>query len=852
MTKRDSKIGKKGRKPSRRKKRGGERKNARVYEPQALMFQTSGGTPLLEDEAQAALPLVPLRDLVVFPHIVAPLFIGRKRSIAAVQHATKTNQPIIVVAQRSATVDYPEPRDLYRTGTLTRVIQSLRAPDGTMKIFVDAQCRTRLREIRTDGDFLTAVTEDIIEPVMDNPEAQALERLLMERFERYLELNPALPEKVSTLLSDSEWLGQTVDIIAAHVTIRLSRRQALLEIAEPMARALALVEVLDTEVQILEIQKNIDSQVRDKISKTQKDFYLKEQLRAIEEELGEADPERCELRELKRRILEAKMSPEAEKEALLEHAKLARTPSISPQAAVHRNYIDWLVSLPWNKKTRDNLDIAHAAKILDEDHYGLEKPKERILEYLAVRRLTDRMKGPILCFIGPPGVGKTSLARSIARAMGRKFVRQSLGGVRDEAEVRGHRRTYIGALPGRVIQGLKKAATRNPVFLLDEIDKLAGDFRGDPAAALLEVLDPEENHSFSDHYLEVEFDLSDVFFICTANLESAIPHVLRDRTEVIRLPGYTEMEKVEIARRHLIPKQLERHGLDGYKITIDKGAMDMLIHQYTHEAGVRGLEKQLASLFRKTAKEIVELEDRKPRSGKGHRRAKTRKAFKITAGNIEKYLGVPRFRESPIEADSGVGIATGLAWTEAGGTILSIEVTRMPGKGRLTLTGKLGDVMQESARAALSYARAHAVRFGMAKDFYETTDVHVHVPEGAIPKDGPSAGLPISAALVSALTGEPIRRDIALTGEITLRGRVLPVGGVKEKILAAHRESIYTVILPRENRKDLKDIPEEVQKKMRFIFVDEIDRVFPKLFLRRRRISRMTLDGEDLAPPVTH
>jgi len=827
------------------RKRRPVRRMKRAEAPQATIFHTTGGTPIPAIDPNNSLPVVPLRDLVVFPHIVAPLFIGRERSVAAVQHAAKAGQPVVVVAQRTSTPEYPEPKDLYSIGTLARIIQSLRAPDGTMKIFVEALCRVRITGFLNEGKYPAALAENISESAEQTPETEAMGRLLAERFEKYLALNPALPDKASSLLNDARTLGQVTDIISAHLTIRIDRRQQILEILDPNERARALVEILDTEIQILTIQKNIDAHVREKISKTQKDFYLKEQLRAIEEELGGADPEQQELKELKQQILDAKMSTEAEKEALVEHAKLARTPSISPQAAVHRNYIEWLVVLPWNKRTEDDLDIAHAAKVLDEDHYGLEKPKERILEFLAVRKLTQKMKGPILCFIGPPGTGKTSLARSIARAMGRKFVRQSLGGVRDEAEIRGHRRTYIGALPGRIIQGLKKAGTRNPLFLLDEIDKLASDFRGDPAAALLEVLDPEENYSFSDHFLEVEFDLSDVFFICTANFEGAIPPVLRDRMEIIRLSGYTEMEKTEIARRHLIPKQIKRHGLDDYKIDIDKSGMDVLIHQYTREAGVRNMEKEITSLLRKIAKEVVEAAAKKPAG------AKSRKTFVISEKNMEKYLGVPQFREPAIESDRGVGIATGLAWTEAGGTILSIEATRMPGKGQLTLTGKLGDVMQESARAALSYARAHAARFGIDKAFYETTDIHVHVPEGAIPKDGPSAGIPIAVALISALTGELIRRDVAMTGEITLRGRVLPIGGVKEKVLAAHREGIRTIILPKDNRKDLKEIPTEVLDAMRFIFVEEIDEVFPKLFLRKRRISPMALDGDTLTPPPT-
>ncbi len=801
---------------------------------------------------ESELPVVPLRDLVVFPNIVVPLFVGRERSIAAVQQATQFGTDVVVIAQRSPAVDYPQHNDLYDVGAVARIIQSLRAPDGTLKIFVQAANRGRVVRFIDRHNYLAAVVRRVLESEKHTTESLALERLLSERFNTYLELNPLVPEKVSAMLSDAASLAQTTDIVAAHLTVKNIQRQVILEMFDPVERAKSLLKMLDAELEILTLQKNIDSQIRSKIHKTQKDFYLKEQLRVIEEELGETDPEHAELADLRRKILDAKMPPDAEKEALQEHSRLARTPPFSPQHTVHRNYIDWLISLPWQKKTEDSLNLQRAGKILDEDHYGLDKPKQRILEYLAVRRLSDKMKGPILCFVGPPGVGKTSLARSIARSMGRVFVRKSLGGVRDEAEIRGHRRTYIGALPGRIIQTLKKGGTKNPLFLLDEIDKLSKDYHGDPASALLEVLDPEENHSFSDHYLEVEFDLSDVFFICTANFEDAIPHVLRDRMEVIRLSGYTALEKNQIARRHLIPKQLERHGLGGANINIDEDAMDLLIHRYTNEAGVRDLEKHIASLFRKIAKEIVSEQDRKSRARKTMARKKfrvPRRKFNVTGANIEKGLGVPRFRETGIEADQGVGIATALAWTEAGGTILAVEATKMKGKGQLTLTGKLGDVMQESARAALSYIRANAARFGIDPDFYKATDLHVHVPEGAIPKDGPSAGLAIAGALVSMIAEEPMRRDVALTGEITLRGRVLPVGGVKEKVLAAHREGLKMVIMPAENKKDLRDVPKEVTDSLRFVFVEEIDQIFPRLFLRRRRIAR---PSSGITPPAAH
>ncbi len=779
----------------------------------SISVNTANLGPVVAKPPAPSFPILPLRDMVVFPHVVIPLLVGRNNSLVVVQKALETNSRIFLITQKDPTKDSPTKDDLFAVGTLAAILQTFKLPDGSVKVVVEGVCRGKVLRFYAADNILRAEVELSNEIVMPSKETEALKRLVLQSFEKYAQLHGNVPEKTILALQGIEAAHQFADSVCANMALKLPQKQRFLEILDPVSRLKELMQTLLNEIEILEVQKNIDAEVRKRVQKSQKDFFLKEQMKVIEEELGHADAEQAELRELKERILRAHMPKEVEKIALQEQERLTKMAPMSPQAAVSHNYIDWLIALPWNYKTKDSFDLRHAQRILDEDHYGLEDPKARIVEYLAVRKLTKGGKSPILCFIGPPGVGKTSLAKSIGRSMGRKFVRKSLGGVRDEAEIRGHRRTYIGALPGRIIQSVRKAGSKNPVFLLDEIDKLGADYRGDPAAALLEVLDPDENYSFSDHFLEVEFDLSDVFFITTANNEVAIPHVLRDRMEVIHLPGYTEMEKLAISRQFLIPQELKAHGLRPENVDITQGGLQRICRDYTREAGVRNLKRQIANLCRKLAKETVN-------AGKSVK-------FKVTAANIEKYLGVPEYLEPIIDKAKGVGLATGLAYTEFGGRVICVEVSTMKGKGQLTLTGKLGDVMQESAKAALSYARANARQLGVDPDFYEKLEVHIHVPEGATPKDGPSAGITMACALLSALTGRPARRDIAMTGEITLRGRVLPVGGIKEKLISAHREGILHVILPKENEKDVIKLPPEVKRAMTLTFVRDMSEVIP-------------------------
>jgi ATP-dependent Lon protease len=757
-------------------------------------------------------PLLPLRDIVVFPHMVVPLFVGREKSVKALDEAMGKEKEILLAAQKKAKTDNPAAGDIFGIGTLGNIIQLLRLPDGTVKLLVEGKKRARIKRFMPESAYFLVEAEEIAESEEVTLEVEALMRSLNNTFELYVKLNRKVPPELTGSVSTISEPGRLADTIVAHLDLKISDKQRILEIERPDKRLEELYALLQAEVEVLQVERKIRSRVKKQMEKTQKEYYLNEQMRAIQKELGDRDEFKNEIQELEDKIKKKKLSKEASTKAKKELRKLKMMSPMSAEATVVRNYVDWILSLPWNEFTEENHDINEAERVLEEDHYGLEKVKERILEYLAVQSLVKQMKGPILCFVGPPGVGKTSLARSIARATGRNFIRVSLGGVRDEAEIRGHRRTYIGALPGKVIQCVKKAGSANPVFLLDEVDKMSTDFRGDPSSALLEVLDPEQNHTFNDHYLDLDYDLSRVMFITTANHLHAIPRPLQDRMEIIRIAGYTEYEKLHIANGFLVKKQLEANGLADKKVSFTDNAILEIIRKYTREAGVRNLEREIASICRKVARELVQ-------SGK------TDSEIRASATSVGKYLGVQKFRYGRAEEKDQVGLATGLAWTDVGGELLVSEVAVTPGKGKLTITGKLGDVMQESAQAAMSYIRSRARQLGLEKDFYAKVDIHVHVPEGAVPKDGPSAGITMATAIASALLRTPVRSDLAMTGEITLRGRVLPIGGLKEKILAAHRGGIRHVMIPSENEKDLKEIPAKILKFVEVVLVEHMDDV---------------------------
>lgn len=757
------------------------------------------------------MPLLPLRDIVVFPAMVVPLFVGRDKSINALENAMNTDKRIFLAAQKNAKTDNPREVDIFRMGTLATILQLLRLPDGTVKVLVEGEQRCRIRNFIPSADAFLVQVETVDETLPDNVEIEALRRSIKAAFVSYSKHNKKITQEILDAVSDIEEPSRLADTIAAYMPLKIDAKQKLLETVDPAKRLEKLFGHIRSEIEIIQTEERIKGRVKKQMEKTQREYYLNEQMRAIQKEMGEKDDFKSELEDLEKRIKRKRLSKEAAAKVRHELKKLKLMSPMSAEATVVRNYIDWILSLPWNEKTKDKLDIDQAAAILDEDHYGLEKPKQRILEYLAVQSLVKKIKGPILCFVGPPGVGKTSLARSIARSMNRNFIRLSLGGVRDEAEIRGHRRTYIGAMPGKIIQSLRKAKSNNPVFCLDEIDKMSMDFRGDPAAALLEVLDPEQNFAFNDHYLDLDYDLSSVFFITTANTLHSIPPPLQDRMEIIQMSGYTEFDKLNIARNFLIKKQCEANGISEEHVTFTDENILYIIRHYTKEAGVRNLEREIASICRKVAKEVVRLGP------------ETR--IILNEERIQEYLGIPKYRYGRSEEKDEVGLATGLAWTEFGGDILGIETLVLPGKGKIIITGKLGEVMQESAQAALSYVRSRAAFLGIDENFSKDLDIHVHVPEGAIPKDGPSAGITMATSMVSALTRIPVRSQVAMTGEITLRGRVLPIGGLKEKILAAHRSLIKKVLIPKDNAKDLKDIPQKILNEIDIELVDHMDEV---------------------------
>ncbi|MDL1978140.1 MAG: endopeptidase La [Deltaproteobacteria bacterium] len=772
-------------------------------------FKKSDQPPIL---MSMSIALLPLRDIVIFPHMVAPLFVGRTKSINALSTAIRQdNKAVFLATQKDASVDSPSEENIYETGTIGTVLQLLKLPDGTVKALIEGKKRARIKHYLPNDSCFTVEVEEICESEEYGPEIEALARNIKNAFFSYARTNKNISSELANTVASIEDPSRLADTVASHFSFKIKDKQRLLETEDVPHRMTLLYELMHSEIEILQIENRIKGRVKKQMEKMQKNYYLNEQMRAIKKEMGDTDEQQSELQELEKRIKRKRMTKEASAKVQQEFKKLKMMAPMSAEATVVRNYIDWILDLPWFDRSKIQKDIEKAEDILDADHYGLEKPKERILEYLAVQSLVKKIRGPILCLVGPPGVGKTSLAQSVARATNRKFIRLSLGGVRDEAEIRGHRRTYIGALPGKVIQSLKKARVNNPVFCLDEVDKMSTDFRGDPSAALLEVLDPEQNCAFCDHYLDIDYNLSEILFITTANTLPNIPVPLQDRMEIIRLPGYTEHEKLRIAKGFLVAKQIKLNGLNAKNLHFSDNSILTIIREYTKEAGVRNLEREIASVCRKVARKVAK---------KGQDTN-----ILISEQSARKYLGTPRYRHGQVEEKDEVGLSTGLAWTEVGGEILTIETIFMPGKGKLDVTGKLGDVMQESARAALSYVRSRATRLGINPGFYQETDIHIHVPEGAIPKDGPSAGIAIATSIVSALLRKPVYRNVAMTGEITLRGRVLPIGGLKEKILAAHRGRITRVIIPAENKKDLSDIPAPIMKQIEIVLVDHVDEV---------------------------
>ena len=790
----------------------------------------------------AMLPLLPLRDIIVFPHMVVPLFVGRPKSIAALDEAMKANKEILLAAQKKAKTDEPSADDIFEMGTIGTIIQLLRLPDGTVKVLVEGKSRAWIRRF-VDNDSCFQCEVDLVhEEYERSVEFEALMRSVQSAFESYVKLNKRIaPEMLMSIASINE-PARLADTIVAHLQLKLADKQEILELLDSKRRLERLYEMIQAETEILLVERKIRTRVKKQMDQSQKEYYLNEQMQAIQKELGDRDEFKSEMDLLEQQISDTDLTEEAEEKLARELRKLKMMSPMSAEATVVRGYIEWVLALPWNEYTDDVLDLPSAEKILEEDHFGLDKPKERILEYLAVQQLVDEIRGPILCFVGPPGVGKTSLARSIARAMERNFVRLSLGGVRDEAEIRGHRRTYIGALPGKIVQSLRKAKSNNPVMLLDEVDKMSMDFRGDPSSALLEVLDPEQNHTFVDHYIDLDYDLSKVMFIATANSLSGVPLPLRDRMEIIEISGYTEHDKLSIARNFLVAKQLETNGLSDINVGFSDDAILALINHYTKEAGVRSLERQIASVCRKIARDVVQKKKgKKPRS------------YKVSDKRVEKLLGPHKYRQQPLAKQGQVGVANGLAVTMAGGDLLNVEVTHVPGKGKLTVTGKLGDVMKEAAQAAMSYVRSRAGELGLSTQFYSKVDVHIHYPEGAIPKDGPSAGITTASALVSALTGIPVRSNVAMTKEITLRGRVLPIGGLREKVIAAHRMGIKTVLCPKENEKDLHEIPARVLEEMDVVFVEHMDEVLARALMAeefKALLKRVQGEGSDFDDPA--